>query len=482
VTTRIIIGDALSSLRELPDESVHCVITSPPYWGLRSYKGDDGMIGLEETFEEHLDLLVEVFQEVHRVLRSDGTLWLNYGDAYVTSPRGNRTAGGGGLTNSNIGSAVEEERWKAAASRNRPHVRTGHTGLKHKDLMGMPWRVALALQADGWWLRRDIIWHKQNPTPESSKDRPTTSHEYLFILTKRPRYFYDDEAVKEPVSGNAHARDSVENRRARARVGTKSVSTAERRGMTPSHERPGSTNHRGLDLKPGVTPKSAPAGSGIRMNESYQAAMIDMTPMRSLRSVWTIATSPYREAHFATFPPALVEPCVKAGTSEKGVCPDCDAPWERIVEKGVTFESGSGRSGNAPEGKWAGTEETVSGTYDIRLGPVICTKTTGWHPTCDCYDERYREVYPEPRRARKRRQRSAWPGRWKRVRAKAGKDDWPIKRAVVLDPFGGAGTVGLVADRLGRDSILVEINPEYAEMAKRRIYDDAPLLSEVAAE
>ena len=176
--TRIHVGDALDVLRGMPAESVQCVVTSPPYWGLRAYRGDDGMIGLEATFDAHLAALVVVFREVRRVLRADGTCWLNYGDAYASKL-------GGGC-----------ERYRPSAERRTDR---DTAGLKPKDLMMMPARVALALQADGWWLRSEIVWHKPNPMPESVADRPTNAHEKLYLLTKAPRYFYDAEAVRVPL-------------------------------------------------------------------------------------------------------------------------------------------------------------------------------------------------------------------------------------------------------------------------------------------
>lgn len=449
MTVDICVGDALSVLRDMPDASVHCVITSPPYWGLRKYGGDPGMIGLEETLDQHLDNLVAVFREVWRVLRPDGTLWLNYGDAYA---RGDKrgSSGPGDKQASNRGSA-EARGVKLPA------------GQKPKDLMGLPWRVAFALQDDGWWLRSDVIVAKSNPMPESAKDRPTRAHEFVFLMTKAPRYFYDAEAVKEPVSGTANARRSYKTPDGWD-TGPGAHGTIHRKG-------------REKGRVPGVPPKSAPAGSGIRQNDNYQAAMVDQPAMRNLRDVWTLASAPFKGAHFATFPPALCERPIKAGTSEYGVCPDCGVPWTRQV--GDPYPAVGMKSGNKElkhRGADANYPDQRSGGHRGTSIPYEPTRrdTTSWRPTCTCYDDRYRAEHPEPRRARKRHQRAAWGGRWKRVRARAGNPDWPVVPAVVLDPFGGAGTVGLVAERLGRDSILIEINPGYAEMARKRIEDDVP--------
>ena len=496
MTVDIRIGDALAVLRAMPDASVHCVITSPPYWGLRAYGGDPGMIGLEPTFAEHIENLLAVFREIRRVLRPDGTCWLNYGDSYA---RGDKrgSSGTGDKQASNRGSV--EARGTGLAS-----------GMKSKDLLGMPWRVAFALQDDGWWLRADICWHKSNPMPESAKDRPTRAHEFVFLMTTAERYFYDHEAVKEPVAGTAHPRastragrsrcehrpdrlphDSIEARKARANPEAGHTSTKERRGIRPYKTPdvwatgPGAhgTIHplgREKGKVPGVTPKSAAPGSGIRQNESYQAAMIEVRPTRNLRDVWTFASAPFRGAHFATFPPALVEPGIKAGTSEHGCCPDCGAPWERQATRIDKGWDGSryGERAVAVSTSSGGTERSTLGSSNGRLTGDY--ETTGWRPCCDCYDERYRAEHPEPRRGRKRRQRAAWGGRWKRVRARPGNPEWPTSPATVLDPFAGAGTVALVAERLGRDSILIEINPDYAAMARDRIHADAPLFSQAA--
>ena len=383
---QILHGDCREVLRDLPAESVHCVVTSPPYWGLRSYGGDEGMIGLEPAFEEHLENLVAVFREVRRVLRDDGTLWLNYGDAYATS---------GGHSSHGHNAQVT---WTAEAN-----VQLGMTqnksGLKSKNLMMMPARVAMVLQADGWWLRSEIIWHKPNPMPESCTDRPTSSHEKLFLLSKSARYFYDAEAVRVHRTHESMARD-------------------QRANLTGPHVPPGAVEHSGIT-----------AGGRGR-------GEIDPTTRANLRNVWTIPTHSFKEAHFATFPPALVEPCIKAGTSERGVCGECGAPWARDVE---TSGSGGNKGCNAsiPPGAKnpVGYARLGGGAY------IASRETVGWSPTC----EHKAATVP----------------------------------AVCLDPFAGSGTVGQVALSHGRSFIGVEINPEYVEMGKRRTESAAPLFTEI---
>jgi DNA modification methylase len=338
MSVRILEGDCRAVLKTLPDQLVHCVVTSPPYFGLRDY-GVDGQMGLEDTPDAFVAEMVDVFREVHRVLRDDGTLWLNLGDSYANDTKwGGRTSG----------KHVKANHGDTGIGRRRQN-----TGLKSKDLIGIPWRVAFALQTDGWYLRQDIIWSKPNPMPESVQDRCTKAHEYLFLLSKQPRYYYDAEAIKEPASENTNA----------------SLPGNKRHKGTDAYEA-GDEKHR---TKAGLVDyakrKRAEVGNGVKSNESFYDATAGHVDFRNKRSVWTVGSEPFPEAHFATFPPALIEPCIKAG------CP-------------------------------------AGGT--------------------------------------------------------------------VLDPFGGAGTTGLVADRLQRNAILIELNPAYADMARKRLSGDAGMFAEVA--
>jgi site-specific DNA-methyltransferase (adenine-specific) len=452
----IICGDALTELRKLPDESVHMVCTSPPYWSLRNYQVE-GQLGLEKTPEEYVAKLVEIFREVKRVLRKDGILWLNLGDSYANIGRSGRKESPGVGAMQAMAPVERDVKWQAGGGHNFSWTLPG--GQKPKDLVGIPWSVAFALRADGWWLRSDIIWNKPNPMPESvsgsrwerhrikikgttpndwiddaikqsgidtgrhggntglknkqakyidcpgcpkcspndglvlrmSAGRPTRAHEYIFQLTKSDSYYFDSEAVRE-------AYDKPMNRWG----GEKLIA----KGHSSWDQGTGQQSYRDRDMRPN------PSG-------------------RNIHSVWTMTTKPFKEAHFATFPPELPERCIKAGTSEKGVCPKCGAPWIRVLEKSRSFESGSGKSGNPIIGK----QDAVQGggeTLDIRRGPCVSMNTLGWRSSCTC---------------------------------NAGE---PIP-ATVLDPFFGAGTTGMVAKQLGRDFIGIDLKQEYCEMAERRI-------------
>lgn len=393
---RLINADVLEGLGQLDSESVHCVVTSPPYWGLRDY-GVDGQLGLETTPEEYVARMVEVFSEVRRVLRPDGTLWLNMGDSYTDSGRGDDT-----------GSTLDGSRHSQAECRKVKVRETARTGLAPKQLMGMPWRLALALQSDGWWLRSDIIWHKPNPMPESVTDRPTKAHEYLFLLAKSRRYFYDAEAISEPAGANSHPRGR------------------------------------------GVNPKCVPPGQGIKQNEEFSGAITAIVSRRNKRTVWTINTQAYPEAHFATFPSDLVAPCIKAGSSEQGVCSGCGAPWIRQTEKIPTgkvdvngWDTAPGTHGREKRRKWDAKDKQSSGRRIIdniakaraagadHDNPFPGKRTVGWAPGCACGAE------PGP--------------------------------ATVLDPFTGSGTAGEVALRLGRDFLGIELNAEYCALAEPRL-------------
>ena len=263
---RVIVGDCIESMRGMSDQSINCCVTSPPYFGLRDY-GVDGQIGLEQTPEEYVAKMVEVFREVRRVLRDDGTLWLNIGDSY---------AGYHGNKNAAYDSAPSN---KGGYFENQRKTLVNHEGIKNKDLIGIPWMLAFALRADGWYLRQEIIWQKPNPMPESVKDRCTKAHEQIFLLSKSPRYYFDSEAMKEPA----------------VRAG----------------DIPGGKGHY-IQHSAGGHNKDGLVACGQK----------PVAETRNRRSVWNVATRPYKGAHFATFPPALIEPCILAGCPDGGMVLD----------------------------------------------------------------------------------------------------------------------------------------------------------------
>ena len=305
------VGDSLEVLKTMDDESVHCCVTSPPYWALRNYDHPD-QLGQEATPEGYVDNLVAIMGEVHRVLRSDGTLWLNLGDTYA----------GTGYKGKHKDPKNPKGRNGQANDAKNHKV----PGLKSKDMVGIPWRVAFALQEDGWWLRSDIIWHKTNPMPIPVNDRPTSCHEYIFLLAKSKHYYYDKDAILEPL---------------------KDQNRVEQEGGSGF----GGRKHAGNRDK--------------TLNNAYSGTLYDATKLKgkNKRDVWTVATNGYRGAHFAVYPPKLIEPCILAG------CPD---------------------------------------------------------------------------------------------------------GGVVLDPFSGSGTTGVVAMNNGKNYIGIELNPEFAELSHQRIKDEVP--------
>ena len=288
---RIIEGDCIEGMRRLEGQSVNCVVTSPPYFGLRDY-GHDGQIGLEASPEAFVAKLVEVFREVRRVLRDDGTVWLNLGDSYARAGGWSNNNGLDGVKRGEGNRAMSNMTGEGGASQKLAD------GLKSKDLIGIPWRVAFALQADGWYLRQDIIWHKPNPMPESVRDRCTKAHEYIFLLSKSQKYYYDHEAVKEPLSeasiGRAGRKQRLMDRTGAGTLGKQIVD-----GVDATH-----------------------AYAGLALGRNGKTGYDLDSGLRNRRSVWTVATKPYKGAHFATFPPDLIRPCILAGCPKDGTVLD----------------------------------------------------------------------------------------------------------------------------------------------------------------
>ena len=342
----------------------------------------DQQLGLEPTLAEYIEKMTAIFREVRRVLRADGTCWVNLGDSYMAGQGGRQSAAGlMPLGNKRIDNAP----WNGQRGDTSKVLTARGGGLKPKDLCGVPWRLAFALQDDGWWLRSDIIWHKPNPLPESVTDRPTKAHEYLFLLTKSAKYFYDAEAIKE---GYAEATLPEIG----AHYDGRSLAGYEEAGA----QDPSDTKRRII--------QSLSRNGG-----------------RNRRTVWTVPTQAYPEAHFATFPEALVRPCIQAGTSERGACAKCGKPWERVTE----YKANYGRR------EVAHCPNNADSKVDSSEWRPTTVKQLGWKPACAC------EADTRP--------------------------------CIALDLFNGAGTTGLVALKAGRHYVGIDLNPEYLDMTIKRL-------------
>jgi len=407
---RILQGHVLDMLKTLDAESVHCCVTSPPYWGLRAYGTEPqnwgnwrGELGSEPTPEMYVSHMVEIFDEVRRVLRKDGTCWLNISDSYAA----------------NRSYQVKDSKHVNVGNNGRSSV---PDGLKPKDMCLIPQRLVIALQDAGWWVRSDIVWSKPNPLPESVRDRPSRSHEYIFLLTKTRRYWYDADAIRR-----------------KARIGDLTNPSYRKRGKSDSRKK--HVNISGI--------KCAPKNNGFFQAETANA-----------RSVWTFATGSFKDAHFATFPQELVRRSVLAGCPEK-VCRYCGKGWVREVESkaGVSKDCPKTQMSREARGQ-KGATGTVGQSGSGRVDGY--RKTLGFSPTCSCNAPH--DGNPCHHCGTEGFRASVEPC---------------YSPGIVLDPFLGSGTTGLVALQLNRECIGIELNPEYAEMAEKRIYNDAPLLNGV---
>ena len=354
----------------LPDGVVQCCVTSPPYFNLRDYQVPN-QIGLEKTPEEYIGNLLGVFREVWRVLRDDGVLWVNIGDSYANDSKWGGSGSGPSTKNytSGLGGCIGQKARRT-------------TGYKPKELMLIPHRFAMAMQDDGWYLRSEVIWSKRSPMPESVRDRPTRSHEQVFLFSKQPRYFYDWYAVLEKAKYGSSGQADVK----KGGFNSKYANDAARKG-----------------------------------DESFRA----ISEKRNIRSVWSLSNESFKGAHYAVMPSKLVIPCIKAGSSEKGCCPECRSPWKRIVEK-LRAPTRPGR-----DTKVTTNNPLAVGNRDPERH-VTSYKSVGWEPTCDCGID---ETMP----------------------------------CLVIDLFSGAGTVPMVADNLGHHGIGFDAGMQYCRMACERI-------------
>ena len=415
---RIIEGDCIEGMRRLEGQSVNCVVTSPPYFGLRDY-GHAGQIGLEASPDEFVAKLVDVFREVRRVLRDDGTVWLNLGDSY-TGYWGEKYA------HKPFGSD------RTADESTPPNKATAFKdwGMNNKNLIGIPWRVAFALQADGWYLRQDIIWHKPNPMPESVRDRCTKAHEYIFLLSKSERYYFDAEAMKEPCSEDMQRRAA--------------------KGHTRGQGKIDASRNDAATVRPTVITAES----------------------RNRRSVWTVATRPYKGAHFATFPPDLIRPCILAGCPPKGRRCDCDEVIASPTGSGPIEDPTmqTGRAGmNRPRRDDEGTRpitrrEQRHEAIEMKASPHRPEMERECGPAFAHYIRTDRSgARPLPNDIRKKYIEAGWI-------TEAPPCTHPIEEAgTVLDPFGGSGTTALVALEEGRKAVLCELNTDYIALAHKRL-------------
>lgn len=406
---KVYTGDALNVLKTFPDNVIQTCITSPPYFNLRTYNRE-GQIGLEQTPEEYINKLVEVFREVKRVLRPDGTCWINIGDTYAA----NRTY----QVHNTVGT--------------KGHTYSGGSkcppGLKPKDLMLIPFKLAIALQEDGWWVRSDIIWEKLNPMTESVEDRPTRSHEYVFLMSKSQKYFYDHEAIKEPISEVSLKRINQKNF-SNQTGGDKDY----RNGVNPNRsmrqalenfaKSAGKRNKRDV-----WTLSSSPSTWEFcnSCGKFYQGKDKKLITKLDVRKVCVCGKSDAWVSHFASYPMSLIEPCILAGTSEKGNCSTCGRPWKRVIKRSPS-DWPERKANNEP------IRHGLMGATQVKAGnfKAVESETLGFEPQCDC------GVDPVP--------------------------------AIALDIFMGSGTTGVVASKLGRNWVGIDLNEDYARVAEARI-------------
>lgn len=407
ILNKIFHGSAKEILATLDDKSVHCCVTSPPYWNLRDYQVE-GQIGLEDTPEDFILRLVEVFREVKRVLRDDGTLWINIGDSYAATCK-NRTEKQAGAR-SNIQGSLSSQ------SQSLKQKSKIVSGLKPKDLVGVPWMLAFALRADGWYLRQDIIWHKTTSMPESVTDRCTKNHEYIFLLTKSSKYYYDHISIMQD------AKNPIDDMRRlnAASWDDKTIPGELNNGLRPRK----SDTFKRDNSKRGISIVNQTKGTHRPdRNDTFN------TGKANKRSVWTVTPRAFTEAHFATYPPELIVDCIKAGSSEYGVCDSCGSPYKRLYKQRLV--PGNKASFNSkPDDRDAQADAQDAGSNRMKDGHkpewINEVKQLGFVPSCKC---------PNTKRS----------------------------PAIILDPFFGAGTTGIVARKLNRNFIGIELNKSYID-------------------
>lgn len=415
---KILQGDCIEGLKNIPDKSVDCCVTSPPYFGLRDY-GTTEQIGLEETPELFIEKLTEVFTEVKRILKKEGTLWLNLGDSYWGGKGQSATQSPEEAVKRNKeGLAITSEHQQLGGKGYTRPTDKKHLSIKPKDLVGIPWMVAFALRSSGWYLRQDIIWHKPNPMPESVTDRCTKSHEYIFLMSKSKQYYYDADAIKTPI---------LEDKGPQTFGGKKARESQMNGGDPRNGHRSDKNSQLGKVWKPkgyehrGTGDQKLTGHSG---NFDSDGNLIG-DGMANKKSVWTVTTKPFSEAHFATFPQDLIVDCIKAGCPEF-VCNKCGRARERIVENEYKIHENwygdKSKESKHSRGKAGNSYKEKIGINQV--GFTDCGCNAGFSP------------------------------------------------GIVLDPFMGAGTTALVSRKLNRNFIGFELNPEYIKIAEKRLQNE----------
>lgn len=545
----IIIGDVRNALKKIPSNSVRSGITSPPYFGLRDYGtaiwigGDatcdhkkasaatintslakstlaggmegqrisyeqkqtnkhscnrcgavriDNQIGLEKKPEDFIKKLVLIFREFRRILKEDGTLWVNIGDSYW----------GGKGTSGDANGEKQTIRKKNNQSISHTHSSLGEKGklnplqgkhpeIKPKDLVGIPWMLAFALRADGWYLRQDIIWHKPNPMPESVQDRCTKSHEYIFLLSKSPKYYYDSYAIKQPAITGDNGSFFNTGKTAIHQLGR---SSDKQRKSGNIERKPGS--ERGCPEDSGSNVCGSVPWEGDMANKKSvwnntqddyhiwdwlfeNAPYYVVAPLwekyiqdkLNKKSVWTVSTKPFSGAHFATFPQTLIQDCIKAGTSEKGQCSNCGKPWQRIIKKENVKNNGTTNTKydeKSTAGRLAKKRDVARQQQDKEFSNN--ENSIGWQPTCECNGkfviEKIKQEQDDPIYGSDEETIIGYEAVYDEIKTYIPNiplEDHPVSPDVVMDLFGGAGTTHLVANKLGRQSISTELNASYVK-------------------
>lgn len=494
---RLLCGDVLEQLATLPSASVHCVVTSPPYWRLRQYGDDPSEIGREDTVQAYVARLVEVFRQVRRVLRPDGTCWINIADSYANDKRGPNSSRSMKLQGSHIrfdeAQPGDVRPWRAS-------------GLKRKDRCAVPERLILALWEDGWYYRDEVIWHKLSTMPFSGADRTTSAHEKVYMLTRSERYFYDHVAIKTPLTpsslerldqdvdqqmGSRRAHDGAKHNGAMKAV--RFGGAKYRDGHTKSGNEWDPQRHAGQALNIGSRKSRDPRSVSRNVERDRGHADAGGQPYvgATKRSVWSVATAGYRDAHFATFPPSLVEPMILAGTSERGCCPQCGAPWRRVLRKGEVNRSWQRASGGDCNGEYHGRAQKDYESADAQdasevkariLAGMRNLETAGWYPNCSCLglpslpalEADDGDDGNDGNDGDEEMNLDSSFDRWLTAAR-----DYPIDPCVVLDPFAGTSTTGEVALRHCRNYIGIELYEKNVALARKRLANLQPqLLSE----